>query len=192
MNMRSSLALDANCPSGLTTPPRLLLATTAAFWMGAAQPPAATAAVVRNVTELRFREFFRSPVGPTGLEISDALRRADGAPIRLVGYMVLQENPAAGRFLLTPRPVQMSQHADGEADDLPPATVAVYLDPSQNDWVVPYVRGLAAVSGVLAVGRHEESDGRVSWVRLQLDTDATRGMSELELAVLRHRQLRQH
>ena len=86
----------------------------------------------------------------------------------------------------------MSQHADGEADDLPPATVAVYLDPGQQDWLVPHVRGLVAVSGVLAVGRHEESDGRVSWVRLHLNTDATRGMSELDLAVLRHRQLRQH
>ena len=86
----------------------------------------------------------------------------------------------------------MSQHADGEADDLPPATVTVYLDPSQKDWMVPYVRGLVAVSGVLTVGRHEESDGRVSWVRLQLDTDAARGMSDLELAVFRHRQLHQH
>ncbi len=48
--------------------------------------------------------------------------------------MVLQESPVAGRFLLTPRPVQMSQHADGEADDLPPSTVTVYLDAIQNDW----------------------------------------------------------
>jgi hypothetical protein len=106
--------------------------------------------------------------------------------------MVQQESAPLGRFLLTPRPVQMSQHADGEADDLPPATVAVYLDPSQKDWEVPYVRGLVAVSGVLAVGRHEELDGRVSWVRLQLDTDATRSMSEPEIAILRQRQLHPH
>ncbi len=178
--------------SSFKTPFRIALATAAALCLGASHAQVPSPSSSRTAPELRFSDFFRAPVGPAGLEISDTLRKSDGAPIRLVGYMVLQESPAAGRFLLTPRPVQMNQHADGEADDLPPATVAVYLDPSQNDWVVPYVRGLVAVSGALAVGRHEESDGRVSWVRLQLDADATRGMSELELAVLRHRQLRQH
>ena len=50
----------------------------------------------------------------------------------------------------------------------------VYLDPRQQAWVVPHVRGLIAVSGTLSVGRREEGDGRVSWVRLQLDPDAAR------------------
>lgn len=192
MNKPKQPPVLTDARSVFTTPLRIVLATTAAMWLGAlhAQVPAPLAG--RSASEIRFRDFFRAPVGPAGLEISDALRRADGSSVRLVGYMVQQENPPLGRFLLTPRPVQMSQHADGEADDLPPATVAVYLDPGQRDWVVPYVRGLVAVSGLLAVGRHEESDGRVSWVRLQLDADAARGMSELELAVLRHRQLHQH
>ena len=162
------LPLAANCQCGFTTPLRLLLATTAAFWMGAAQPQEAMTRVAHQVTELRFRDFFRLPVGPTGLDISDTLRQADGQTVRLVGYMVQQESPAAGRFMLTPRPVQMCEHADGEADDLPPATVRVYLDPEQRDWAVPHVRGLVAVSGRLRVSRVEEQDGRVSWVRLQL------------------------
>ena len=66
-------------------------------------------------------------------------------------------------------PVDPPHEAACVDSHLPPATVAVYLDPSQKDWVVPYVRGLVAVSGVMAVGRHEETDGRVSWVRLQLE-----------------------
>jgi hypothetical protein len=175
-----------------TTPPRIVLATTAALWMGGLQAQSPVPPTVRGASEIRFRDFFRAPVGPAGLEISDTLRRADGSAVRLVGYMVQQERAPAGRFLLTPRPVQMSQHADGEADDLPPAAVAVYLDPSQKDWVVPHVRGLVAVSGVLAVGRHEEQDGRVSWVRLQLAADGARSMAEPELADLRNRPMHQH
>jgi len=166
----------------LCTPLRLLLATTAALWMGAAQAQSVPVAPTRQPAELRFRDFYRMPVGSGGLEISDTLRRVDGQSVRLVGYMVLQERPALGQFMLTPRPVQTSEHADGEADDLPPATVVVYLDPTQRDWVVPHVRGLVAVSGRLSLGRLEEPGGRVSWVRLQLDSEATRGMTPFEFA----------
>ncbi len=190
MKLRFRLPFDTNRHSAFTTPLRLLLATTAAFWMGTAQPQVNTSKPSRQITELRFRDFFSMPVGPTGLNISDTLRNADGQTVRLVGYMVQQESPAPGRFMLAPRPVQMSKHTDGEADDLPPATVMVYLDPSQQDWVVPHVRGLVAVNGKLSVNRHEETDGRVSWVRLQLDPDSTRGMSATEMAGYLHS--RQH
>lgn len=170
----------------LCTPMRLLLATTAALWVGVAPAQSLPMAPTRQPVELRFRDFHRVPVGPGGLEFTDTLRRADGQSVRLVGYMVLQEMPALGQFMLTPRPVQMSEHADGAADDLPPATVVVYLDPTQRDWVVPHVRGLVAVSGRLSLGRLEEPGGRVSWVRLQLDSDATRGMTPFEFAGYMH------
>lgn len=126
------------------------------------------------IRELQFAEFFRLPIGPGGLEISERLHQSAGQTVRLTGYMVRQENAVSGRFLLTPRPVQMSEHADGDADDLPPATVVVYLDPAQQAWSVPHVRGLLALTGVLSVGRAEDEDGRVSWVRLQLAPDAVR------------------
>ncbi len=135
---------------------------------------------------LQFRDFFQQPVGSKGMQITDTLRQADGQTIRLTGYMVKQERPGMGRFMLTPRPVQMSEHADGDADDLPAAWVMVYLDPSQKDFAVPHVRGLVEVSGVLSVGRLEESDGRVSWVRLQLPQDATRGMNAFEVTNYLH------
>ena len=186
MQPRVSLPFNTSRQSGFTTPLRLLLATTAAFWMGAAQPQEVSTRVARQVTELRFRDFFRLPVGPTGLDISDTLRQADGQTVRLVGYMVQQENPVPGRFMLAPRPVQMSEHADGEADDLPPAMVMVYLDQAQRDWAVPHVRGLVSVSGRLSVSRVEELDGRVSWVRLQLDPDSVRSMSATELSGYLH------
>ena len=86
-----------------------------------------------EVLDLKFADFFVQPVGPRGLTLTDALRAADGRRVRLVGYMVSQEQPAAGQFMLTARSVRMSEHADGEATDLPPATVQVMLDKGHRD-----------------------------------------------------------
>ena len=173
-------------------PLRHLLALAAALWIGAAQSQVRATDEPSPPIELSFRDFFRSPIGPAGLEISDTLRQANGRSVRLVGYMVLQETATPGRFLLTPRPVQMSENADGAADDLPPATVVVTLDPQQKDWKVPHVRGLLSLSGRLSVQRIEEPGGRVSWVQLQLDSDATRGMNSFELAAYLHNQQHRH
>jgi hypothetical protein len=143
-------------------------------------------ACAQTPVDLAFREFYQQPQGPRGPQITDTLRRADGQTVRLTGFMVQQEVPQPGRFMLSPRPVQMSEHADGDADDLPLALATVYLDPEQQDWVVPYTRGLIALTGTLEVGRFEEVDGRVSWVRLRLPAQATRGMNLLELAAYFH------
>jgi len=141
---------------------------------------------------LRMTEFFQSPVGPKGLQISPSLRDAQGKKISIQGYVVQQEVAASGQFLLTPRPIQMSQHADGEADDLPPSTVLVVLPAEQRDWMVAYTRGLVEVVGVLDVGRQEGPDGRVTWVRLQLDSEATRRMNAVELLTYRHAMQHKH
>ena len=139
-----------------------------------------------DVTRLRMTEFFQFPVGAKGLEINPSLQRAQGQRVALQGYLVQQEVAAPGQFLLTPHPVLMSQHADGEADDLPPSTVLVSLPAEQRDWIVAYRRGLVEVVGVLDIGRQEGSDGRVSWVRLQLDSEATRPMNATEFLTYRH------
>ena len=143
-------------------------------------------ACAQATVDLAFRDFYAQPIGANGPQITDALRGANGQTVRLVGFMVQQELPQPGRFMLSPRPVQMSEHADGDADDLPLALATVYLDTEQQDWVVPYTRGLIALTGTLEVGRFEESDGRVSWVRLRLPAQATRGMNLLELAAYFH------
>lgn len=123
---------------------------------------------------LEFSAFFARPVGPRGLEPSPALRAADGRLVRLTGFMVQREQPEPGGFLLAPLPVHMSEHADGDADDLPASTVHVRLDPSQRDRVVAHVPGRIALVGTLSLGRAESEDGtgRISWVRLQLAPDA--------------------
>ena len=157
----------------------LLLATTA--WAQDAATPMPVAA-----RELRFKDFYQSPVGPKGAELTATLKQADAQPVRITGYMVQNERPSLGRFMLTPRPVRMSEHADGDADDLPLAWVMVYLDPSQKEFAIPHVRGLIELTGELHVGRFEESDGRVSWVRLQLSAEATQGMNRFEVVNYLH------
>ena len=168
------------------------LVACAILFSGAAYAQTSSAINLTSPVELRFRDFFRIPIGPRGLEISDTLRRVDGQTVTLTGYMVQQETPAIGHFMLTPRPVQMSEHSDGDADDLPPATVLVYLDPAQKDWVVPHARGLVSLTGMLKVGRHEGPDGRISWVQLQLGLEAARGMSPIEQALYQHNLQHKH
>jgi len=153
-----------------------LTATLALAGLGLLQTAAgadeATEPLASAAAELPFSAFFRRPIGPRGLELSDTLTQADGRQVRLVGYMVSQETPQPGRFLLAPQPVRLSEDADGAADDLPPGTVTVLLDASQRERIVAHRGGLLALSGRIAIGRAEEPGGRVSWVRLQLAPQA--------------------
>jgi hypothetical protein len=149
-------------------------------------------AQVAVIRKLRFSDFFKLPIGPRGPEMGAQLLQAQGQTVQVTGYMVQQERPLPGEFLLTPRPVQMSEHADGEADDLPVATMRVLLDPSQADRLVPHQRGLVQLQGVLSAQRQVGPDGRVSWVQLQLTADAARAMDLTELARYVHAKQHTH
>ena len=120
------------------------------------------------------------------------LHQANGHVVRIIGYMVKQEVPTLGRFMFAARPVSMSEHADGDADDLPAALVTVYLNPEQKDWIATHTPGRIALTGLLNVGRLEEGDGRVSWVRLHLAPEATRGMNAFERTNYFHAQQHSH
>ena len=139
-----------------------------------------------SLITLPFSDFFQRPVGSEGLILKERMLQAQGRQVRLTGYMVQQEKVAPGQFLLAQRPILMSQHADGEADDLPPVTVLVELSPEQQDSCVAYTRGVIDVVGELDVGRKEGSDGRVSWVRLRLSSNGTRTMNGFEYLRYQH------
>lgn len=129
---------------------------------GALPPPPA------GVTNIKFGDFFRMPVGPFGLEPTDKLVALNGRRVRLVGYVVREEQSAPGRFLLSPLPISLGDEDESQADDLPPSTVFVHLQ-GVKERVVPYVVGLVKLTGVLELGARDEGDGRVSTVRLVLD-----------------------
>jgi hypothetical protein len=124
-----------------------------------------------GVTELKFSEFFVSPIGPRGLQFTEKLSGLDGKRVRLLGYMVRQEGGLPGKFLFTAIPVQLHDHDSALADDLPPAVVHATV-PTCLDRAVPYAPGLMLLTGTLNIGPREEADGRMSIVRLALDPPA--------------------
>jgi len=122
-----------------------------------------------EVTELKFNEFFRQPVGPRGLELTATLRALAGRRVRLVGFMVREhEASRTGSFLLTPYPLTLDEEEFGLCDDLP-ASVTLVQVPRRATDVIPYQSGRIIVTGTLSLGAREEANGRVFLVRLTLD-----------------------
>jgi hypothetical protein len=119
-----------------------------------------------GVTELKFSEFFVSPVGPRGLELTDRLLSLNGKRVRMLGYMVRNERGLPGQFLFASMPVQLHDH--DSSDDLPAALVHVSVPTGVNQQV-PYAPGLMLLTGTLDLGPREEADGRNSLVRLAVD-----------------------
>jgi hypothetical protein len=113
-----------------------------------------------GVTELRFRDLFKLPVGPKGLEPTEKLLALDGKRVRIIGYMVRQSPAPAGMFLLSPLPAALGDEDESLADDLPPTTLAISLDESR-DLVLPMLPGLLQITGTLHVGmRVDPATGR--------------------------------
>jgi len=122
-----------------------------------------------GVTELKFNEFFVNPVGARGLVLTEKLKSLDGQRVRILGFMARQDEATPGKFLLAPLRVQLQDHDSKFADDLPPSTVYVSVSGSR-DQPVPYTPEPLLLTGTLSVGNREETDGRISIVRLTLDS----------------------
>ena len=129
-----------------------------------------------DTTDLKFRDFFKLPVGPRGLEVTPRLRSLDGQRVRVVGYMVRQDSVlgVTGLLVLAPLPVTMGEEDESFADDLPPAAVYAHLAGAQKTLRLPFMPGLLALTGTLQLGAQAESDGRRSNVRLLLDDAVSR------------------
>jgi hypothetical protein len=122
----------------------------------------------KGVTELNLSELFNYPIGPAGLRFTDKVKNLAGKRVRVVGYMVRQEKAPPGCFLLAPVPVELHEEHYGLADDLPASTLFVF-DAHQKS-ITQYRSGPVLVSGTLRIGNREEADGRISQVRLTLDS----------------------
>lgn len=138
------------------------------------QVVAALPAPAKDVTDLKFSEIFKMPVGPRGMEPSMKLSSLNKKPVRIVGYMAKQETPTPGLFIVTPLPVNMGDEDDKFSDDMPANSIFVHVD--SPDALVQYTPGLINLTGVLSVGGMTEVDGRVSFVRVKLDA-ALSGLS---------------
>ena len=131
-----------------------------------------------GTTDLKFREFFKLPIGAHGLEPTDKLLSLDGAHVRVVGYMVQESSPTPGLFILSPLPVTIGDEDEALSDDLPPSSLFVHIESAQPA-AVPYMAGLIGLSGTLTLGAHDEPGGRVSTVRLILDSELADAISAI-------------
>jgi len=138
---------------------------------GDQRPAASLPPLPAGVTELKFSEFFVSPIGPRGLTLTEKLRSLDGKRVRILGYMAQQEQPAPGMFLFNAIPVRLNEEHYGLADDLPAATLFVSM-PKDRGQVVRYTPEMMLLTGTLSLGNREEADGRISTVRLALEAPA--------------------
>ena len=130
-----------------------------------------------GVTELKFRDVFKMPVGPKGLEPTQKLLALDGKRVRIIGYMVQQESVPKGSFLLSPLPALISDEDESLADDLPATAIQIEL-PQAPALAVPQLTGLLQLTGTLRVGmRVDAATGRATPAQLVLD-DA--GQHELQ------------
>ena len=133
---------------------------------------------------LEFRDFYRMPVGPEGLEPTPGFLALDGRRVQLTGYVVHEEEPEPGLLLLSPVPAALADIADGPADGLPVSTVYVRLPASVAGHYVVAQPGPWTVTGTLDLGGRPEAHGRYSYVRLQVsDASDVRGPEQQALAL---------
>jgi hypothetical protein len=125
--------------------------------------------LITGITDLELRGFYKFPVGPRGLEPTKELLNLNDKRVRVTGYMVKEEEPTAGLFMLAPIPVSMAEKEDGPADDLPPATLFVHSPQADKNKTITYRPGKWQLTGTLELGNQEEANGRVSYTRLILD-----------------------
>ena len=167
--VRASTPQDAHADRGA---PKTFVPATLAVQKTLGPPPA-------GVVELKFRDVFKLPVGPKGLEPTDKLLALDGKRVRIVGFMVRQSPTPKGMFLLSPLPVSLGDEDEGLADDLPPATLGVDLGAKSRDLAVPMLPGLLQFTGTLHVGmRVDPATGRATPAQLALDGAPVRALHD--------------
>ncbi len=170
-------------PAGAMTDSREIIGrggSTNLLSMGKAMPDLPP--LPEGVAELKFGDFFHTPVGPKGLELTTKIQALEGRRVRIMGFMVREEvekddhqntdeQPVRGRFMLGPLPTTVSVSHYGLCDDLPPQTLFVTV-PEFQDRSLAYTRGPMLLTGVLSLGNRVEPDGRIGSVRLTLDPSA--------------------
>lgn len=133
----------------------------------------------KGVTELKFRDVFKLPAGPKGLQPTEKLLSLDGKRVRIVGYMAQQHSPSKGVFLLSPLPVLLGDEDESLADDLPASAILIEL-PKSLDLPIPPLPGLLQLSGTLRVGmRSDPASGRATPAQLVLDAAPERAVQRV-------------
>jgi hypothetical protein len=123
--------------------------------------------MTKQPTPLAFNEFFDARV-TSELRPSAKLSGLNGKRVRIIGFMAQMELPPKGAFYLVPRPVVCDEAGGGTAD-LPPENVLVIV-PSLRGKIIDFTPWLLEATGILEIGNKTDADGRVSAIRLFLDS----------------------
>jgi len=137
---------------------------------GPAAPAPKLPPLPEGVEELDFRDFYKMPVGPRGLEPTEKLLSLDGSRVRILGYMGRMERGNKRHMIFAAIPLQPQPHEYGLADEVPAAHVLVTVPGDANEQV-PHTPGPLLLTGVLSVGTWAK-DGETSFVRMLLDAPA--------------------
>jgi hypothetical protein len=125
-----------------------------------------------GVTELRFDEFYKTPVGPRGLEPTEKLLSLSGSRVRILGFMANIRLRNNRQMIFAPVPLQAQPLEYGKADDIPAAHMLVRV-PGNPAEPLPHTPGPMLLTGVLSVGSRS-LDGENTFVRLLLDAPETK------------------
>lgn len=136
-----------------------------ALFLAAALAQSVDRATPAEPVPLALRDLFVTEKRRTRL--SPGVEALAGKRVRIRGYMVRMEDPPEGAFYVAPRPV-VQDESGGGTGDIPPASVRVRVREAEGAQV-PWTPRPIEVVGTLEVGREEDSEGRVSFVRLVLE-----------------------
>ena len=132
---------------------------------GCASQPSGTSVQLNSLhtdtVELSFRDFYKLPVGPKGLEPTSKLLSLKDKRVHIQGFMVKEEEPTAGIFMVTSLPVNIPEKEDGPSDDLPGSTIFVHMPSEDAEKTLAYRDGMWDLVGTLQLGAKEESNGRI-------------------------------
>jgi len=102
-----------------------------------------------------------------GSRVAPEVETLQGHRVRVAGFMVRMEDAPRGAFYLTRAPLE-AEEGGGGTGDLPPGTLRIEL-PRLAGQEIEWAPGLVEAIGTLEVGRAEDAEGRVSWLRVVVE-----------------------
>jgi len=103
-----------------------------------------------------------------GARVAPEVEALEGCRVRVTGFMAkMEEYVPRGALYLTRVPIETEEGGAGTGD-LPPGALRVEIPRLAGD-EIEWIPGPIEAVGVLQVGRVEDEEGRVSWLRLVVD-----------------------
>lgn len=144
-----------------------------------------TDAELQPYQPLDLSEIYVTPAGPRGLELTEKARGLAEEKVQVKGYMVRYPHPDPKLFILSSAPMVLNFAEYRLVDELPPQAIHVVTNVPEGK-AFNYYKHEMLLLGTIEYGPQSELDGRISHIRLRLDSaiDAeTRSVLDLEASL---------